>query len=41
MSAAGAVLDQVGAGSAQVPHRFLGDGRDADSDQFAGAVQPR
>jgi hypothetical protein len=37
---AGAVSDHVGAGAAQVPHRFLGDGGDADSDQLAGAVQP-
>jgi len=37
---AGAVSDHVGAGTAQIPHRFLGDGGDADSDQLAGAVQP-
>jgi hypothetical protein len=38
---AGEVFDHVGAGAAQVPHRFLLEGGDADSDQLAGAVQPR
>jgi hypothetical protein len=37
----GAVGDHVGAGTAQVPDGFLPDGRDADGDQLAGAVQPR
>jgi hypothetical protein len=36
-----AVVDQVGAGPAQVPDRFLASGGDADGDQLAGAVQPR
>jgi hypothetical protein len=37
----GPVFDHVGTGAAQVPHGFLPDGRDADGDQLAGAVQPR
>jgi len=37
----GQVLDHVDAGAAQIPHRLLLDGRDADGDQLAGAVQPR
>jgi hypothetical protein len=37
---AAAVIDQVGAGAAQVPDRLLGRGGDADTDQLAGAVQP-
>jgi hypothetical protein len=36
----GAVLDHVGPGPAQIPHRLLGHGRDADGDQFPGPVQP-
>jgi hypothetical protein len=35
-----AVIDQVGAGAAQVPDRLLGRGGDADGDQLASAVQP-
>jgi hypothetical protein len=37
---AAAVIDQVGAGPAQVPDRLLARGGDADGDQLAGAVQP-
>jgi hypothetical protein len=35
-----AIFHQVGAGAAQVAHRFLPDGGDANGDQLAGAVQP-
>ncbi len=41
MPGPGPILDQVGAGAAQVPDRFFLDGGDADGDQLAGAVQPR
>jgi hypothetical protein len=41
MARAGPVLDHVGAGPAQVPHRFFLDGRDPDRHQFSGPVQPR
>jgi hypothetical protein len=38
----GEVLDHVGSGAAQVPHRLLLDGGDTEGgDQLAGAVQPR
>ena len=37
---AAAVIDQVGAGPAQVPDRLLMGFWDADGDQLAGAVQP-
>jgi hypothetical protein len=37
---AAAVIDQVGAGAAQVPDRLLARSGDADGDQLAGAVQP-
>ena len=37
---AAAVVDQVGAGTAQIPDRLLARGGDADGDQLAGAVQP-
>jgi hypothetical protein len=37
---AAAVIDQVGAGAAQVPDGLLTRGGDADGDQLAGAVQP-
>ena len=40
MPGTGAVGEQIGAGAAQVPHRLLGHGRDADGHQLAGAVQP-
>jgi excisionase family DNA binding protein len=40
MPSPGAVLDHVGPGPAQIPHRLLGHGRDADGDQFPGPVQP-
>jgi hypothetical protein len=40
MPGAGAVLDHVGAGPAQVADRFFLDGRDPDGDQFPGPVQP-
>jgi hypothetical protein len=36
---AAAVVDQVGAGAAQVPDRLLARGGDADGDQLAGPVQ--
>ena len=36
----GEVFDHVGSGAAQVPHRLLLDGGDADTDQLAGAMQP-
>jgi hypothetical protein len=36
----GPVFDHVGTGAAQIPHGFLLDGRDANGDQLAGAVQP-
>jgi hypothetical protein len=36
----GEVLDHVGSGAAQIPHRLLLEGGDADSHQLAGAVQP-
>jgi hypothetical protein len=39
MPGTGAVLEQIGAGPAQVPHRLLGHGRDADGHQLAGAKQ--
>jgi hypothetical protein len=35
-----AVLDHVAPGAAQVPHRLLGPGGDADGDQLGGPVQP-
>jgi hypothetical protein len=35
-----AVIDQVGAGAAQVPDRLLPRGGDADGDQLPGAMQP-
>jgi hypothetical protein len=41
MPSPGAVLDHVGSGPAQIPHRLLGHGRDADGHQFPGPVQPR
>jgi hypothetical protein len=41
MPGAGAIGDHVGPGSAQIPDRFFLHGGDADTDQFAGAVQPR
>jgi hypothetical protein len=34
------VIDQIGAGAAQIPDRLLPSGGDADGDQLAGAVQP-
>jgi hypothetical protein len=34
-----AVIDQISAGSAQVPDGLLASGGDADGDQLAGAVQ--
>jgi len=37
----GEIFHHVGSGAAQVPHRLLLDGGDADTDQLAGAVQPR
>jgi hypothetical protein len=40
MPGAGAVLDHVGTGPAQVADRFFLDGRDPDGDQFPGPVQP-
>jgi hypothetical protein len=41
MPGPGAILDQIGAGAAQVPDRFFLHGGDADGDQLAGPVQPR
>jgi hypothetical protein len=35
-----AIFHPVGAGPAQIPDGFLLDGRDANGDQLAGAVQP-
>jgi hypothetical protein len=40
MPGPGTVLEQVGAGAAQVPHRLLGHGRHPNRHQLAGAVQP-
>jgi hypothetical protein len=36
----GEVFDHVGPSAAQIPHGLLVHGRDADTDQLAGAVQP-
>jgi hypothetical protein len=40
MPGTGTVLDHVGPGAAQISHRLLGHGRDADGHQFPGPVQP-